>query len=126
MRRTPTGARSDAYGLLVALDDSPVVALNRAVALAMAAGPAAGLALVDEQAEALDGFHLLHAARADLLRRLDRREEAVAAYERALELAANPVERAFLARRLEELRGARLSRPPRPTPSSPGAPRRAP
>ena len=73
----------------------------------MARGPEAGLALADEQAEALDGFHLLHATRADLLRRLGRADEAADAYRRALALAANPVERAFLERRLEEVGRAR-------------------
>jgi RNA polymerase sigma-70 factor (ECF subfamily) len=100
-------AIANAYAVLVSLDDSPVVALNRAVAVAMAHGPEAGLALADEQADALDGFHLLHATRADLLRRLGRLDEAAVAYERALALAANPVERAFLERRLGEVRGAR-------------------
>jgi RNA polymerase sigma-70 factor, ECF subfamily len=89
------------YTMLVALDDSPVVALNRAVAVAMARGPQAGLELADEQAAALDGFHLLHATRADFLRRLGRSEEAADAYRRAIALAANPVERVFLERRLE-------------------------
>ena len=97
-------AIANAYAMLAALDDSPIVALNRAVAVAMADGPEAGLALADEQAAALDAFHLLHATRADLLRRLGRREEAAAAYSRAVALAANPVERAFLERRLGELR----------------------
>jgi len=92
-----------AYAQLVALDDSPVVALNRAVAVAMASGPEAGLALADEQAEALDGYHLLHSTRAELLRRLGRGAEAADAYRRALSLAANPVERAFLERRLEDV-----------------------
>jgi RNA polymerase sigma-70 factor, ECF subfamily len=96
-------AIAQAYDMLVALDDSPVVALNRAVAVAMAEGPEAGLALADQQAEALDGYHLLHATRADLLRRLGRRDEAAAAYERAIRLAGNPVERDFLARRLGEV-----------------------
>ena len=84
---------------------SPVVALNRAVALAMLEGPAAGLDLMDNLAAsgALEGYHLLHAARADLLRRLGRNQEAAAAYRRALELASNPVERAFLTRRLSEI-----------------------
>jgi RNA polymerase sigma-70 factor (ECF subfamily) len=98
-------AVADAYALLVALDDSPVVALNRAVAVAMARGPDAGLALADEQAEALDRYHLLHSTRAELLRRLDRQQEATAAYRRAIELAGNPVERAFLERRLAEVAG---------------------
>ena len=63
----------------------------------MARGPAAGLALVDRVAAELDGYHLLHATRADLLRRLDRTDEAAAAYRRALELASNGAEREFLA-----------------------------
>jgi len=83
---------------------TPVVALNRAVAVAMADGPARGLELVDDLAGrgTLDGYYLLHASRADLLRRLGRADQAQAAYERALALATNPVERAFLRRRLEE------------------------
>jgi RNA polymerase sigma-70 factor (ECF subfamily) len=96
------------YAELMAVAPSPVVALNRAVAVAMAAGPAAGLPLVDELAESLDDYHLWHSARADLLRRLGRRADAAAAYSRALELALNPVEREFLAGRLREL-GARRS-----------------
>jgi RNA polymerase sigma-70 factor (ECF subfamily) len=91
------------YGRLLALAPSPVVALNRAVAVAMADGPQAGLALVDALAGPLAGYHLWHSARADLLRRLERTSEAADAYARALELAANPVERDFLARRLAEL-----------------------
>ena len=97
-------AIAGAYHRLAELDDSPVVALNQAVAVAMAHGPEAGLALADEQAEALAGYHLLHSTRADLLRRLGRAEEAGEAYERALALAGNPVERAFLAGRLDEVR----------------------
>jgi RNA polymerase sigma-70 factor (ECF subfamily) len=103
---TNWAAIADAYAMLVALDDSPVVALNRAVAVAMARGPEAGLALADEQAEALDRYHLLHSTRAELLRRLDRAGEAADAYRRALELAGNPVERSFLERRLAEVAGA--------------------
>jgi RNA polymerase sigma-70 factor (ECF subfamily) len=94
-----------AYDRLLGVQGGPVVALNRAVAVAMARGPEAGLALMDELAEELGGYHLFHSARADLLRRLGRRDEAQAAYERALELAANPVERTFLERRLAELGG---------------------
>ncbi|HET9741003.1 MAG TPA: sigma-70 family RNA polymerase sigma factor [Solirubrobacteraceae bacterium] len=90
-----------AYDRLLAVAGGPVVALNRAVAVAMAQGPQSGLALMDELAGELDGYHLLHSARADLLRRLGRADEAAAAYSRALSLAANPVERAFLAGRLE-------------------------
>ena len=93
-----------AYDHLLAVQGGSVVALNRAVAVAMAHGPAAGLALMDELAQDLDGYHLLHSARADLLRRLGRGDEAVAAYRRALALAGNPVERGFLERRLRELR----------------------
>jgi predicted RNA polymerase sigma factor len=78
------------------------VELNRAVAVAMAEGPAYGLDLV-ERIPGLDQYHLLHAARADLLRRLGRTEEAAAAYAQALELATNPTERGFLERRLAEL-----------------------
>jgi RNA polymerase sigma-70 factor (ECF subfamily) len=83
---------------------TPVVALNRAVAVAMAHGPERGLELVEAIATSgsLDGYHLLHATRADLLRRLGRSGEAHAAYEEALELATNPVEQAFLRRRLDE------------------------
>jgi RNA polymerase sigma-70 factor, ECF subfamily len=73
--------------------------------VAMVEGPAAGLLLMDELAATgeLDGYHLLHAGRADLLRRLGRRPEAAAAYRRALDLTSNPVERAFLTRRLAEV-----------------------
>ena len=93
------------YGRLVEMTPSPVVELNRAVAVAMADGPAVGLNLVEELVARgeLDGYHLLHSTRADLLRRLDRREEAAAAYRRALELTANPVERSFLEGRLAEM-----------------------
>ena len=91
------------YARLGRLAPSPIVELNRAVAVAMADGEEHGLDLM-ARIEGLDDYHLLHAARADLLRRLDRREEAAAAYERALSLAPNPVERAFLERRLAEVR----------------------
>jgi RNA polymerase sigma-70 factor (ECF subfamily) len=92
-----------AYDRLLAVQGGPVVALNRAVAVAMAHGPRTGLGLIDELAAELDGYHLFHSARADLLRRLDRPDEAATAYRRALTLAANPVEREFLERRLGEL-----------------------
>jgi len=93
------------YDALGRMTPSPVVELNRAVAIAMAHGPEQGLARVEELAAAgeLDGYYLLHATRADLLRRLGRGAEAGAAYSRALALATNPVERAFLSRRLAEL-----------------------
>jgi RNA polymerase sigma-70 factor (ECF subfamily) len=93
------------YGLLAATWPSPVVELNRAAAVAIADGPEAGLELLEPLGDSLDGYHLLHATRADLLRRLDRREDAVASYRRAHELATNPVERAFLERRIEALGG---------------------
>jgi len=95
------------YARLVAVEPGPVVALNRAVAVAMADGPRAGLELIDALAEPLAGYHLWHSARADLLRRLEREDEAVHAYRRAHELAGNPVEREFLERRLAELGAAR-------------------
>ena len=93
------------YERLAALQPSPVIELNRAVAVAMDAGPLRGLELVDELArrDQLSGYHLMHATRADLLRRLGRGGEAAAAYSRALELSDNPVERSFLERRLAEV-----------------------
>jgi RNA polymerase sigma-70 factor (ECF subfamily) len=94
------------YAELANVLPTPVVTLNRAVAIAMADGPAAGLALADALANggALDDYHLLHATRADLLRRAGRRAEAAAAYARALELATNEPERRFLAARLDDCR----------------------
>jgi RNA polymerase sigma-70 factor (ECF subfamily) len=95
---------AELYGALAAFERSPVVELNRAVAVAMADGPQAGLDLIAPlEGGRLDGYHLLHATRADLLRRLGRDDEAAAAYRRASELTANPTERAFLERRLAEL-----------------------
>jgi RNA polymerase sigma-70 factor (ECF subfamily) len=91
------------YGALERMTPTPVVALNHAVAIAMADGPERGLPLVDALATDLDGYHLFHSARADLLRRLDRPDEAGVAYRRALELATNPTERSFLERRLAEV-----------------------
>ena len=85
------------YDQLYALTPTPVVALNRAVALAEVGGPAAGLAAVDDLRSAgLDSYYLFHATRADLLRRLGRAEEAAAAYATARALTTNPVEQAFL------------------------------
>jgi len=92
------------YGRLAQVTPSPVVELNRAVAVAMDEGPERGLELLAE-IEGLERYHLLHAARADLLRRLERRAEAEQAYRRALELADSPPERAFLELRLAELAG---------------------
>jgi RNA polymerase sigma-70 factor (ECF subfamily) len=94
------------YGRLAGLAPSPVVELNRAVAVAMAQGPARGLELIDG-IDGLDGYRHLHSARADLLRRLGRGDEAAEAYGRALELAPQPAERAFLERRLAEVRSSR-------------------
>jgi RNA polymerase sigma-70 factor, ECF subfamily len=92
------------YDVLARLYPSPVVELNRAVAVAMRDGPQAGLAALDAlNASALRGYHLLPAARADLLRRLGRTTEAATAYRAALELAANERERTFLHRRLADL-----------------------
>jgi len=90
------------YERLETAAPSPVVTLNRAVAVAMADGPERGLEILDELAAGgeLEDYRLLHSARADLLRRLGREGEAAAAYARALELATNPVERRFLERRL--------------------------
>ena len=90
------------YAELGRYQPSPVVELNRAVAVAMAAGPERGLDLVD-RIEGLETYHLLHATRADFLRRLGRPSEAAAAYRHALGLATNPVERAYLERRLAEV-----------------------
>jgi RNA polymerase sigma-70 factor (ECF subfamily) len=90
------------YDRLARLDPSPVVELNRAVAVALSGRVEDGLALVD-RLDGLEGYHLLHAARADLLRRLDRRDEAAAAYRRALELTANDAESRYLERRLLEV-----------------------
>jgi RNA polymerase sigma-70 factor, ECF subfamily len=93
------------YDLLARADPSPVVELNRAVAVAMRDGPAPGLALVDALLAGgqLDAYHLAHAARADLLGRLGRTADARAAYRRALELAGQEPERRFIRRRLRRL-----------------------
>jgi RNA polymerase sigma-70 factor (ECF subfamily) len=95
------------YDALLQLEPSPVIELNRAVAVAMRDGPAAGLALVEALLERgeLAGYRLAHAARADLCRRLGRTSDARAAYQRALELTSQEAERRFLARRLAELDG---------------------
>jgi RNA polymerase sigma-70 factor (ECF subfamily) len=91
------------YAGLARLSPSPVVELNRAVAVAMADGPAAGLSILAPLADDLDRYHLFHAARADLLRRLDRPGETMDAYRRALALTTNEAERRFLAGRLSSL-----------------------
>jgi RNA polymerase sigma-70 factor (ECF subfamily) len=93
------------YDVLARLKPSPIVTLNRAVAVAMADGPTAGLALIDALAakNELDSYHLLHAARADLLRRAGASDEAAKSYLRALALVTNDSERRFLERRLREV-----------------------
>jgi RNA polymerase sigma-70 factor (ECF subfamily) len=94
------------YDVLMRAEPSPVVELNRAVAVAMRDGPAAGLSLIDAILARgdLKNYHLAHAARADLCRRLGRRAEARASYERALKLSQQQPERRFLERRLAELK----------------------
>ncbi len=98
------------YALLLRRHPSPVIALNHAAAVAMAHGPERGLALLEslERTGALEGFHLLPAARADLLRRLGRTEEAAAAYREALRTVGNDAERRYLERRLRETSGSGL------------------
>jgi RNA polymerase sigma-70 factor (ECF subfamily) len=91
------------YDVLSRLDPSPVVALNRAVAVAMRDGPEAGLPLVDALLGELDGYHLAHAARADLCRRLGNKAEAIASYRKALSLSRQAPERRFLEGRIAEL-----------------------
>ncbi|MFD0434039.1 RNA polymerase sigma factor [Streptomyces chartreusis] len=100
-RDTDWGQIRQLYDQLMAVAPSPVVALNRAVAVAETEGAARALGLVD--ALDLDGYRVLHAVRADLLRRLGRDTEAVREYERAVELSENPAERAYLERRRREL-----------------------
>ena len=110
--RAPSASETDwaqialLYGVLAELQPSPVVELNRAVAIAMSEGPEKGLELID--GIELPGYHLLPATRADLLRRLDRKRESAAAYREALALVTNDAERRFLERRLAEVTNARL------------------
>jgi RNA polymerase sigma-70 factor (ECF subfamily) len=102
---TDWGEIARLYRRLLSLTDSPVVALNHAVAVALAEGPAAGLALVNEldRSGRLDGYHLVAATQADLLRRLGRVPEARYAYRRALAGARSPAEQDFLRNRLDQL-----------------------
>ena len=88
------------------LDPSPVVALNRAIAVAELDGPHVALAQVDALATPLAGYHAFHATRADLLRRLGRSAEAREAYDRAIELSGNSAEMAYLTRRRDQLASA--------------------
>jgi RNA polymerase sigma-70 factor (ECF subfamily) len=92
------------YEVLERVQPSPVVALNHAIAVAMVDGPRPALAIIDAVADDLDRYHLLHAARADMLRRLGAPAEAARSYARALELVTNDAERRFLERRLREVR----------------------
>ena len=96
------------YGVLERVQPSPVVSLNRAVAVAMAEGPQAGLSIINKLAERgdLENYHLLHASRADLLRRIGSFEEAAKSYARALRLATHESERRFLEKRLREVQSA--------------------
>ena len=91
------------YDQLVRLDPSPIIALNRAIAVAELAGPQAALADVDRLEDRLAGYHAYHATRADLLRRLGCSQRARAAYDKAIELTANTAEIAYLSRRRAQL-----------------------
>jgi RNA polymerase sigma-70 factor (ECF subfamily) len=92
------------YDQLVRLDPSPIIALNRAIAVAELDGPEVALAAVDRLEDTLAGYHAYHATRADLLRRLGRSQESRAAYDKAVELAGNTAETAYLTRRRDQLR----------------------
>ena len=100
------------YRLLWTMHQSPVIALNRAVAIAEVHGPATGLQLVEVLGDALDGYHLFHATRADLLRRLGRMAEAADAYRAALARAENEAERRFISKRLAEVTASATREPP--------------
>jgi len=91
------------YDQLVRLDPSPIIALNRAIAVAELDGPEVALAILDRLADALTGYHAYHATRADLLRRRGRSQQSRAAYDRAIELAGNTGETAYLSRRRDQL-----------------------
>jgi len=91
------------YDRLIGLDPSPIVRLNRAIAVAELDGPDVALAEIDRLDGDLDGYHAYHAARADILRRVGRSDESRTAYDRAIQLAGNPAERAYLARRRDQL-----------------------
>jgi RNA polymerase sigma-70 factor, ECF subfamily len=92
------------YDQLVRLDSSPIIALNRAIAVAELDGPEMALAAVDRLGDKLAGYHAYHAARANLLRRLGRRQQSREAYDKAIELAGNTAETAYLTRRRDQLR----------------------
>ena len=95
------------YGVLMTIEPSPIIELNRAVAIAMRDDPASGLGIIDailDRGELTD-YYLIHSARADLCRRMGRTADSILAYERALALVRQGPERRFLERRLSELRG---------------------
>jgi RNA polymerase sigma-70 factor, ECF subfamily len=92
------------YDQLIRIDPSPIIALNRAIAIAELDGPEVALATIDRLEDRLAGYHAYHAARADLLRRLSRSEDSRAAYDKAIELAGNTAETAVLTRRRDQLR----------------------
>ena len=100
------------YDVMLRVDPSPVVALNRAAAIGMRDGPAAGLLAIDGVLGqgSLDDYHLAHAARADMLRRLGQNDAAEVCYRRALDLASQPAERRFLQARLDQLNGQGATR----------------
>ena len=100
-RDTDWGQIAQLYDQLYAVTPTPIVAMNRAVAIAELDGPAVALAIVDPLP--LDGYHAWHATRADLLRRLGRSAEARAAYDAAIAASENPAERAYLSRRRDQL-----------------------
>ncbi|HEX9538313.1 MAG TPA: DUF6596 domain-containing protein, partial [Streptosporangiaceae bacterium] len=91
------------YDQLVRIDSSPIIALNRAIAVAELDGPEVALAAVDRLQDKLAGYHAYHATRADLLRRLGRSQKSRAAYDKAIELAGNTAETAYLTRRRDQL-----------------------
>jgi RNA polymerase sigma-70 factor (ECF subfamily) len=99
------------YDVLERVQPSPIVSLNRAVAVAMADSPRSGLALIDALSASndLDDYHLLHAARADLLRRIGWLAEAAKSYERALSFVTNDSERRYLERRLREVQSSAVN-----------------
>jgi RNA polymerase sigma-70 factor, ECF subfamily len=120
-RATDWRAIASLYASLASIDDSPIVELNRAVAVAQAEGPAAGLATLDglDAGGELTGYHLLPAARADMLSRLGRAHEAAAEYRRALGLTDNEAERRFLERRLAEAESPAAGRADPDAPAGP-------
>ncbi len=103
MSATPTGRRSSLYDQLVRLDPSPIVVLNRAVAVAELDGPQVALATVNGLEDKLASYHAYHATRAHLRRQLGCSQKSRAAYDKAIELAGNTAETAYLIRRRDQL-----------------------